>query len=351
MDDFAGSPQSFATPGSGRSADSLLALLDALDVVVWEADAVSGRLTYVSRGVERLFGYAPADWLTPGFRERVLHPEDRESVIACWARPRVVTAAEEVDYRVTTADGRCLWVRESLRVVPPERNLTGVLRGVLVDVTREKQALRAAREAAPVASADGRSLARIADDLNNAATALFGFAGVLATWLQDRPEALRHLDDLQAATERVAGLAAELRAREPGAESAGPAPPHARGRVVLVAEDEELVRRLMVQALRRDGWTVLEAASGDDALRQAREHRGALDLLVADIVMPGMSGRELAERLRAERADLPVLFVTGYSSEADPRRLSGPGTGLLLKPFLPGAFVAKVRALAPVAAR
>lgn len=65
MDDFAGSSQSFATPDSGRSAGSLVALLDALDVVVWEADAVSGRLTYVNRGVERLFGYAPTDWLTP----------------------------------------------------------------------------------------------------------------------------------------------------------------------------------------------------------------------------------------------------------------------------------------------
>ena len=349
MDEYGGSPPSSAAPVTGRKAERLLAMLDALDVVVWEADSATGRLTYVSRGVERLLGYAPADWLAPGFRERVLHPDDRGWVTACWSRPWGVTAAEELDYRVIAADGRCVWVRESVRVVPPEASLAGALQGALVDVTREKQALLASRDEAPAEVTGARPLPRVTHDLNNAVTALFGFAGVLSTWLHDRPEALRHLDDLRAAAERVADLTAELRGREARAESA--APPPSRTRIVLVAEDEEMVRRLMTQALRRDGWTVLEAATGDDALRLARQHRGAIDLLVADIVMPGMSGRDLAERLRGERADLPVLFVTGYSSEADPRRLTGPGTGLLLKPFLPGAFVAKVRALAPAAAR
>jgi PAS domain S-box-containing protein len=85
---------------------------------------------------------------------------------------------------------------------------------------------------------------------------------------------------------------------------------------ILLVEDEPAVRDLTRTALQRAGYTVLEAASGADALRVWAEHRPAIGLLITDLVMPGgMSGRELADRLRAEDPGLRILLTSGYSAE------------------------------------
>ena len=110
-----------------------------------------------------------------------------------------------------------------------------------------------------------------------------------------------------------------------------------------------MVRSVMVQSLRRDGWRVIDAPSGADALQRASEAADPPDLLVTDVVMPGMDGRELAERLRRDHPGLPILFVTGFSNEADPSRLPEPPSAMLLKPFLPDDLVRRARQL--VAAR
>jgi signal transduction histidine kinase/CheY-like chemotaxis protein len=81
---------------------------------------------------------------------------------------------------------------------------------------------------------------------------------------------------------------------------------------VLVVEDEPQVRRLAVGALRQLGYVVLEAGDGESALEAARAHLGAIDLLLTDVVMPGMDGPKLAERLRIERPNIAVLFASGY---------------------------------------
>jgi signal transduction histidine kinase/ActR/RegA family two-component response regulator len=81
---------------------------------------------------------------------------------------------------------------------------------------------------------------------------------------------------------------------------------------ILVVEDEPQVRRLAVGALRQLGYQVLEAGDGESALAVARDHLGAIDLLLTDVVMPGMDGSKLAERLRLERPAIAVLFASGY---------------------------------------
>ena len=82
---------------------------------------------------------------------------------------------------------------------------------------------------------------------------------------------------------------------------------------VLLVEDEASVRQASRQFLTRNGYTVLEATDGEDALRVSREHQGPIHLMITDVVMPKMGGPRLAERLAQERPDMKVLFVSGYA--------------------------------------
>ncbi len=120
---------------------------------------------------------------------------------------------------------------------------------------------------------------------------------------------------------------------------------------VLLAEDEPAVRMLVREALDRAGYRVLEAEDGMEALAVSRAHAGAVDLLVTDVVMPNLGGRELAVRLLSERPGLRVLFMSGYSSDAgDLGELAGSTGDLLRKPFSLKELVDRVgAALSPEA--
>ena len=113
---------------------------------------------------------------------------------------------------------------------------------------------------------------------------------------------------------------------------------------VLIVEDDEMVRRLAARILRRQGYRVIETAGGEEALCAAADHAWPIHLLLTDVVMPGMSGRELADRLRAERPGLKVLYCTGYTEETLGRHgVFDPGTALIPKPFTPDQLARKVR--------
>jgi hypothetical protein len=113
---------------------------------------------------------------------------------------------------------------------------------------------------------------------------------------------------------------------------------------VLLVEDEPALRAVARRVLQRQGYAVLEAAHGDAALALVATHQGPLDLLVTDVVMPGLSGRDLADRLTAARPDLRVLFVSGYSGEALAHHgILDPDLAYLEKPFSPDALAIKVR--------
>ena len=115
------------------------------------------------------------------------------------------------------------------------------------------------------------------------------------------------------------------------------------GETVLVVEDEPALREVTRRLLARNGFTVLVATSGEEALDMATRHDGALDLLLTDVVMPGMLGNELATRVLAERPEVRVLYMSGY---AEPM-LTGqghlePGIVLLEKPFSESSLLEKV---------
>ncbi len=117
-------------------------------------------------------------------------------------------------------------------------------------------------------------------------------------------------------------------------------------RTVLVVDDEPEVLELATEILKRVGYTVLGAADGAAALEVARLHEGEIHLLVTDMVMPGMSGRDLVERLRALRTALPVLYISGYVQDAAARTaLASEHSAFVAKPFTPELFTDRVREL------
>ena len=113
---------------------------------------------------------------------------------------------------------------------------------------------------------------------------------------------------------------------------------------VLVVEDEEMVRRLAVLVLEKQGYKVLEASNGGEALLVCEQHEGPIDLIVTDVVMPGMSGPKLVERLQQVRKDFKVLYMSGYTDESVIYHGVREGeTNFIQKPFTLEMFGRRVR--------
>ncbi len=133
----------------------------------------------------------------------------------------------------------------------------------------------------------------------------------------------------------------------PVAPARGPGPvatPVTGTETVLLAEDEPLVRLLARRVLEQAGYKVLVAAGGAEAVEAAEHFAGPIHLLLTDVVMPGMNGRVVAQRVTELRPAIRVLYMTGYADEAVARHgVLDPGTALLPKPFTPAALTRKVR--------
>jgi two-component system cell cycle sensor histidine kinase/response regulator CckA len=113
---------------------------------------------------------------------------------------------------------------------------------------------------------------------------------------------------------------------------------------VLLTEDEQDVREIAREFLESGGYKVIEAKNGKEAIATAAEHRGKIDLLVTDMVMPGMTGQELAVQLQHEHPGLTVVFMSGYSEHAATEMADAdPSVRLLTKPFSRGAILRTVR--------
>jgi CheY-like chemotaxis protein len=113
---------------------------------------------------------------------------------------------------------------------------------------------------------------------------------------------------------------------------------------VLVVEDNEAVRRLTTTILKGYGYQALEAANSTEAFALEKEHSGEIHLLLTDVILPGMNGMALSERLRGLRPKLKVLFTSGYTADVIARRgVLQRDVAYLQKPFGPESLVAKVR--------
>jgi DNA-binding NtrC family response regulator len=113
---------------------------------------------------------------------------------------------------------------------------------------------------------------------------------------------------------------------------------------VLVVEDEEMVRELVCEVLRKNGYSVLEARHGEEALRISEGHRGPIHLLVTDVVMPRMRGNDLAERIAPLRPETKVIYMSGYTDNAELYgRPGGTNFTFIQKPFRPATLSRVVR--------
>jgi CheY-like chemotaxis protein len=142
------------------------------------------------------------------------------------------------------------------------------------------------------------------------------------------------------------------RAEQAAAPSAAPSlleesPDAASQATILVAEDEASVRALAVAALTRRGYRVLSASSGEEALQIAATFDGTIDLLLSDVVMPGMKGPALADRLRAARPGIRVMLMSGYAADIVTRE-DLKDAPLLVKPFSPVMLAKAVRSILDV---
>jgi CheY-like chemotaxis protein len=134
------------------------------------------------------------------------------------------------------------------------------------------------------------------------------------------------------------------RDEEAQADTAIPAPPARGSETILLVEDDPSVRAVIRLTLQRGGYTVVEAASGVQAIRMAEEWGGSFDLVLSDVVMPGMSGHDVVEALWKRLPGVPALFMSGYTDDAIQQHgVLEPGTFFLEKPFTPDALSRKVR--------
>lgn len=113
---------------------------------------------------------------------------------------------------------------------------------------------------------------------------------------------------------------------------------------VLLVEDEESVRQVANEILTLNGYKVLQASHGNEALEISRRHEGTIDLMVTDVVMPLMGGPELARSLALTRPQMRVLYMSGYTDDAIVHHgVLSEGTAYLQKPFTAAAFARKLR--------
>ena len=120
-------------------------------------------------------------------------------------------------------------------------------------------------------------------------------------------------------------------------------PPPRGSETILLVEDEQAVRQIMIEYLNSRGYSVVQGKNGQDALQMLQDFSGKMDLLITDVIMPGMSGAELAGRVKEIKPDIRVLFISGYTESMVVRHGIDETSGFLQKPFTLASMACKVR--------
>ena len=189
----------------------------------------------------------------------------------------------------------------------------------------------------------GSSAVRLAHDFSNLLTSIIGHVSMLQSDASLSAAARQELEQIRRAVDRATELTGQLRllgrARPSAPRLSGPIPAWDVAEVggdetILLVEDEDDVRYLARRVLEQQGYTVLDAPDAETAVALADRHAGYIHLLLTDVMLPRLSGRELAARLSIHRPATKVLYISGSSDDVITRhRVLEPGTEFLEKPF------------------
>jgi len=283
-----------------------------------------GRIARVNAQTERLFGYQRDE----------LAGEPVEILI-----PEMVLSARR-------RDGSTFPAEISLSTIDTDDGLVGI--AAVRDVT-ERLELRAERERP---ESLGQLAGGVAQDVSNLLAVISNYAafvgdevakdGAQVNWQSIRED----VRQIQLAARRAADLTL-LPATGQGIQAEPmpePQPGGGAGETVLIVEDEPAMREVTRRILSRSGYTVIAAATGHEAIEIAASHTGDIDVLLTDVVMPQMLGKEAAERIRALRPGVKVLFMSGYARGVlDPQGVVEAGANLIQKPFSEAELLATLR--------
>jgi PAS domain S-box-containing protein len=194
------------------------ALVNSIDGIVWEADPQALQFTFVSKQAERLLGYSSADWLAQaGFWKNHVHPEDRERALALSLKASQERQTQDFEYRMQTADGHWVWLRTMVSVSQDQdRSQVPKLQGVMLDITRRRQAEEALRlseeqfRQSQKMEAIGRMAGGIAHDFNNLLTAITGYSELTLSGQKLDDRVRGNLEEIRKAAGRAAGLTQQL---------------------------------------------------------------------------------------------------------------------------------------------
>jgi len=283
--------------------------------------------TYANPATERLTGYAPDAFvgthLSKHFDEA--HLNDLMKIIAQEITKGPENSDVILESRILRRDGSSVPIEVHGRVIFDEAGRPVLLQGTTRDIS-ERREEEAKHESLQVQllqmqklDSVGRLAGGVAHDFNNLLMGIMGYTELCRDLVTDNPPALELLDAVLKEVKRSANLTRQLLAfaRKQTVAPQVPVPDTIRiggSETILLVEDEHAIRESMRLFLEQIGYTVLPAESPEAALRLAAEQTKPIDLLVTDVVMPGMNGRELSDRLRTEHAALRCLYLSGYTA-------------------------------------
>ncbi|MGH2934683.1 MAG: PAS domain S-box protein [Gaiellaceae bacterium] len=311
------------------TAGLLAAIVESCDDAIF-AKTLDGTILSWNPAAGRLYGYTAAE--TVGQSVSLLLPEGREHELdELLARIRRGERVEHHETQRRRKDGALVDVSVTISPVhDTDGRIVGassIARDIRDRKRQEHQRVQANRLESVGALAGG-----VAHDFNNVLMVIRACAALLLKHLDD-PERRRDVMEIDGAAQRGAELTRQLVVfgKQPAREA-----PHGT-ETILFVDDEEAVRVIVAETLRSYGYTVVEASSGLEAIRLVAEEGFRPDLLLTDLEMPEMSGRELAGRLLDVRPALAVLTTSGYPAEP------GGTAAHVQKPFGSAELAAAVR--------